>query len=117
MSRLMTTTQAAQALGVAPRQLRRFLRDHAEDWPSVGIGGRYWFSQSDLNRLAQGMGVTMKRLSPDRPGLTVEEMIQARYNPQMRERQLKMRAERRQRLEQQVHAAGLWGISTLQERR
>lgn len=115
----MNTREAAAALNVTPKLLRRFLRSNP-DWASAGSGGKYDFSHEDITRLARQLG-------PSRPpypdgfdwmnsdqGVPVEVMIAAKTNPVIRAQLRARRRARREKLGRQMHALGIITTHTLE---
>ena len=108
----MNSREAAAALGVTPKLLRRYLRSNP-DWSSAGLGGKYDFSPDDITKLARA-------LSPSRPpypdgfdwmnidqGVPVEVMIAAKNNPVLRAQLRARRRARRAKLGNQMRALGI----------
>jgi len=47
----MNTNEVAERLGIAPRQLRQFLRSKESTYKAVGSGARYEFTERDVPEL------------------------------------------------------------------
>lgn len=109
MSVKASTPEAARMLGVEPRVLRKYLRNHADDWPGVGQGGRYYFSQGDIHELARRMGIDMKKKYEDRKGFTIEQVVRSHQDEALRKAIIAERRARQRRLEQAMRSAGVWG--------
>jgi hypothetical protein len=68
---LLTTTEAAKALGIAPRSLSRWARDGVVTPALVTAGGpyrsgRYWWNLADLRAQLRGVRTRPEsRLSPE----------------------------------------------------
>ena len=97
---MFDTHQAAEALGITPRSLRRFMRNH-DEFGRVGSGGRYVFSEDDIKAIR---GIIVKRRTMDdpelawldqTPGFTMEQVS----DPRMKRRVLEVRRERQRRLD------------------
>lgn len=114
---MYTSIEAAAEIGTTPRLLRRFLRDN-DSWRAVGIGGRYLFTESDVQSLniqfhkwhkskpAKVSVDPLDYLDQD-PGITVEEMLDLPKNPKLKADRLKARADRMHRLHERMRECGV----------
>lgn len=99
----MDSTQAARELNISPRQLRRFMRANPTFAP-VGMGGRYTFSQDDIERIRASLPTKKPKDPPEfawldqTPGFTLAEV----RDPRMRREVLEQRRERQRRLNERL---------------
>lgn len=121
---MFTSIEAAAAIGTTPRLLRRFLRNN-DSWRNAGVGGRYMFTESEVNSLSLQFHKWNKstairpvtKLDPldhldQDPGITIEEMLEFPKNPKLRADVLKRRSERFARLEERMRACGVVPVPT-----
>lgn len=106
-----TSAEAARALNVTPKELRRIIRK-SPTFNNAGVGGRYTFTDADLAALGRLVAEhhTRTRKAPqdaveDRPGISVEFMKRAQRDPRLRAQQMAFRADRQARLSELVKAA------------
>lgn len=114
---MYTSIEAAAIIGTTPRLLRRFLRDN-DSWRAVGIGGRYLFTEPDVQSLniqfhkwhkskpAKVAVDPLDYLDQD-PGITIEEMLELPKNPKLKADRLKARADRMHRLHERMRECGV----------
>lgn len=102
-----TLADAANHYGINPKALRRLIRKNPS-WHRAGVGGRYTFTEADLKALGALIKTKpQKRDDDDTPGMTIEQVIQARTDRALRAQQMKQRAERQARLDALISAAHL----------
>jgi len=104
----MNTTEAAAALGISPKTLRRHLRSDVR-W--AASEGRYTLSEADLEQLRQEMGRPAQKAAdegPDTPGFTPEQM----NDPKLRRQRLAARAMRQAKLRDRLIELSLWGVGS-----
>ena len=108
---MLDTTQAARELGISPRQLRRFMRSHPT-FATVGMGGRYTFSQDDIETIRASLPTKKPKDPPElawldqTPGFTLAEV----RDPRMRREVLEQRRERQRRLNERLKELSREGV-------
>lgn len=123
MSKIYSSLEAAEFIGTSPRLLRRFIRQN-DSWKNATYAGRYSFTESEVNSLKlqfdkwQGgrstrkpstQGVESNELTylDEDQGISVEQMHQARRNPQLRKMISENRMNRQRKLNERIREVGL----------
>ena len=123
MSKIYSSLEAAEFIGTSARLLRRFIRQN-DSWKNATYAGRYSFTEAEVNSLKlqfekwQGgrttrrpaaSGVESNELThlDEDQGITVEQMHQARRNPELRKMIQANRIARQRKLNERIREVGL----------
>ena len=107
----MDSTQAARELNISPRQLRRFMRANPT-FASVGMGGRYTFSQDDIETIRASLPTKKPKDPPElawldqTPGFTLDQV----QDPRMKREVLEQRQARQRRLNERLKELSREGV-------
>lgn len=97
---MFDSIQAAQKLNITPRALRRLMRNHHAE-ATVGSGGRYVFSEDDIEVLREVLNArrpaepTELAWLDQTPGFTMAQT----EDPRLKQQRLEIRRERQRRLD------------------